>query len=221
MIEESPAQPPVTPITPVIPGTSKEISNETLIKETPSKTLIVEDKVDVLRTPAGKAGRIDTLPDREPGEENNHKDLLQTRIQGTSNKKRKRIEKQTTLTYVSKKENQAKVRRLIVSDLVKEHDLPQSTPAANKETGEEPFHKDSLVEENLDINVTSSSDSFRWKKRALKTALKSSTYTGEKKENKAKVGRLSVSEFTEEREETEDEQFHKDCLPEGRIELKN
>ena len=112
MIEESPAQPPVTPITPVIPGTSKEISNETLIKETPSKTLIVEDKVDVLRTPASKAGRIDTLPDREPGEENNHKDLLQTRIQGTSNKKRKRIEKQTTLTYVSKKENQAKVRRL-------------------------------------------------------------------------------------------------------------
>ena len=116
-IKERPKQPPNKQ------GTNIESNNKTLIQEDPSKTLVGQDKVDVLRAPARMTGIIDSLseptPDREHGKEKNHKDLLQTRIQVTNNKKRKRNEKKTTINHVSKKENQAKVRRLTVSELVK------------------------------------------------------------------------------------------------------
>ena len=49
-----------------------------------------------------------------------------TELQGMSNKKRKKNERETALHYVSKKGTQAKVRKLLVSELREDNDLPQS-----------------------------------------------------------------------------------------------
>ena len=150
------------------------------------------DEVERVNTPE--------TPDQPQDKQENP---VKAELQRKDTKNRKRNERQTILPYVSEKGSQAKVRKLLVSELEKDNDLPQSNPVTREETAEELFYKDRLRRKNPVLKQT--------------TLSKISTI-----ENQDKVRKLTISDLVEESdltqstpetiEEEQGEQFYEECL---------
>ena len=95
--------------------------------------------------------------------------------------------------------------------MTRRSDPSQSNPTTKVETEDEPFHKENLVDENYRIETSSSNEIVRWEKKSREEALKICVYRGKRKEDKAKVGILPVSDP---KDRETGEQVHKDCLSE-------
>ena len=134
-----------------MPENDREPFHKDCLKEEEQVEKRSQTKVGILRAPV-----LATRPPTE--EEKFHKDEnpdqtrdtpVRTEVQKRdANKKRKRNEKQTIIPYLCGRGTQAKVRKLLVSDLEEGNDLPKSNPATKKETAEELLYKDCLKRRN-------------------------------------------------------------------------